>query len=116
MGRPAQKKAPTFGARLSNHRRRCGLSQEKFAELLDMTVKGVDYYERRAVNPNAEFVKKAAHVLGTTPDELLDFKEGKKVKPGPPPRMLTLVEDVLKLPKAKQKMAIQFLETLVKTG
>lgn len=116
MSRPAKKEAPVFGSNLANHRLRCGLSQKQLAEILGMTIKAIDYYERRATNPNAEFVTKAAHVLGTTPDVLLGYEDVKKQKPGPPPKMLTLMEQVLKLPKPKQKIAVQFLETLVKTG
>ena len=114
MPRHPVKKTPIFGKNLASARRKNGLTQPQLAEILGVSPKAIDYYERRAINPNMGFVKKAAAALGTTPDELIEYKN-RRQKPGPSPRILTLIENVLKLPKSKQKMAVQFLETMVKT-
>ena len=116
MPRYATNPTPVFGGNLAQHRLRCGLTQPQLADLLGISAKAVDYYERRATNPNAEFVTNAARVLGTTPDILLGYEDTKKQKPGPPPQILILMEKMLKLPKAKQKLAVQFLETLIQAG
>jgi transcriptional regulator with XRE-family HTH domain len=116
MPKLATKPTPVFGGNLAKHRRICGLTQRQLADMLKMSAKAVDYYERRAANPNADFVKKVALALGTSPDALLGYEDKKPHKPGPPPQILSLLENVMRLPKAKQRMAVQFLETLVKTG
>ncbi len=115
MPRHPSKPAPIFGKNMALYRKKCGLTQPQLAEMVNMTPKAIDYYERRAINPNAKFVQKVADVLGTTPNILLEYKNSKKVKPGPPPKILTLVEKALTLPKAKQNIAVQFLETLIKS-
>jgi DNA-binding XRE family transcriptional regulator len=57
--RPPTKEAPIFGQRLAALRRAKGLSQTQLAELLDITRKMIDYYERRAGNPSLDFIQRA---------------------------------------------------------
>ena len=114
MARPAMHEAPLFGQNLAKLRKEHGYSQEKFAGLVGLSIKTIDYYERRAENPNSAFVKKAAELLGATPDQLLGIESPKK-KPGPSPKLLKLFEELQKAPKSKQQFAVQFLETLLKT-
>jgi len=70
-GRPAKTEAPAFGKRLAELRKKAGLSQAEFAKKVGIKRPMVDYYERRSPNPTADFVIKAAAVLGCTTDELL---------------------------------------------
>jgi len=117
MSRPSHNPAPDFGAKMSTMRRKCGLTQAKLSELTGVSPKAIDYYERRAVNPNMEFCEETFFHFGVSIDEFLGVVSNrKKQKPGPMPQILNLAEEVLKLSKPKQKIAVQFLETLVKTG
>lgn len=116
-GRPAQKDAPPFGQRLSATRKARGLTQQQLAELLDMTVKGIDYYERRARNPSSEFVQRAADALGVAVTELLgENRRGPQRKRGPSPKLQRQLEEIHRLPKAKQRFVSELLDTVLKTG
>jgi len=59
-GRPPLKEAPPFGRRLRVARLAKGWSQAELAAHLDISLKMIDYYERRATNPSIEFVRRAA--------------------------------------------------------
>ena len=92
-GRPPTKKAPDFGQRLAVARRGRGLTQQQFADLLAMTVKAVDYYERRARNPSIEFVRRAADKLNISVVELLgENSVSVRQRPGPAPKLQRQIE------------------------
>jgi len=111
-GRPPTKEAPEFGRRLAAIRKERGLTQPQFAELLEMTPKGIDYYERRAKNPSFEFVQKASEALGLTPDELMGV-EAPKSKSGPSPKLQKQLEQIQQLPRSKQRVVSQLLEAFL---
>ncbi len=115
-GRPAQKKAPPFGARLAALRKQCGLSQSQFADKAGISREMVGYYERRTDNPESAFVVKAATVLGCTTDELLGVKSGKAKPVGRKSKLDRCVEEVKKLPKADRDYVVRFLEQVVGRG
>lgn len=112
-GRPAQKKAPAFGARLAALRKQCGLSQAQFAEKAEVSREMVGYYERRTDNPESAFVVKAASVLGCTTDELLGVQPGKAKKVGRKSKLDRYVEEAKKLPKADRDYVVRFLEQVL---
>jgi transcriptional regulator with XRE-family HTH domain len=113
-GRPPEKEAPPFGQRLAAVRKARGMTQQQLAELLDMTVKGVDYYERRARNPSSEFVQRAADALGVAVTELLgENGNGPRRKRGPSPKLQRQLEEIQRLPKGKQKFVSDFLDTVL---
>ena len=79
-------------------------------------MKGIDYYERRAKNPNSDFVQKVAKVLKVSVSELLG-DGGPKVRrrPGPAPRLKRQIEQIQHLPKSKQRFVSELLDTVLKT-
>lgn len=113
MSRPTKREAPIFGANLAKQRKICGLSQVKLAELLKISIKAVDYYERRAINPNADFVKLAAKTLATTPDVLLGYENSKRQKPGPISKLEKQIQEVQQLPKIEQQFVSKFLDKVI---
>src|SRR5579871_4239188 len=91
-GRPPTKPAPRFGAQLAALRKARGLTQQQLADQLELSLDMLTYYERRAKNPTAEFVARAAAILGVSTDELLGRPgPAKRSKPGPP----SLIEERL---------------------
>ena len=112
-GRPAKKKAPAFGARLSALRKQAGLSQTEFADKVGITRAMVDYYERRATNPSADFIVKAAAVLGCTTDEVLGVGGKTAGKAGRKSKLDRYVEQIKALPRAEQQYVVKFLEQVV---
>ena len=115
-GRPPTKTAPTFGQNLAAARRSRGLTQPQFAKMVGMTGKAIDYYERRAKNPNTEFVRKAAKALKVSVADLI----GEEVfpvrqRPGPAPKLKRQIEQIQTLPRTKQRFVSQLLDTVLKS-
>ena len=120
-GRPPLTPASPFGARLSALRKARGWTQPQLAEKLNITVAAMIYYERKAANPTAEFVSKAAALFGVSTDDLLGItskpKEKVMAKPGPLSRLEQLTQKLSLLPRQKQKVVVEMLEGfLQKTG
>lgn len=115
-GRPPINQAPIFGSHLAALRKTRGLTQPQLAEMLGISVDMLTYYERRAKNPAAEFVAKAAKVLNTSVDELLGHTVKAARKSGPPSRLQQLTEQLSALPRQKQKAVVEILEGYLKTA
>ena len=114
-GRPTDRKAPPFGERMATLRNALGLSQADFAAKIGSTREMVNYYERRAKNPTADFVQKAAKILGVSVDELLGFKPLSPRKPGPASKLQQKIERLRQLPEAKQKLVLDLLDTVLQS-
>jgi transcriptional regulator with XRE-family HTH domain len=72
------------------------------------------YYERRAQNPSADFVGKAAAALGVSADDLLGKpKATRRGKPGPPSVIEERLQAVRNLPREKQKVVLQLLDSFL---
>jgi transcriptional regulator with XRE-family HTH domain len=112
-GRPPTKAAPVFGAKLAELRKLRGLTQPQLAEALGVSLDMLNYYERRATNPGAEFVKKAAAFFGVSADELLGHSAQSRRKSGPPSALEQRLVAIRQLPREKQKLAIQMLDTIL---
>lgn len=113
-GRPPLKPAPAFGTNLAALRKARGLTQPQLAEALGITPEMLNYYERRATNPSADFIGKAAVFFAASADDLLALNTKASRKPGPPSQLTQLTERLAKLPRAKQKFVIEMLEGLLK--
>jgi len=113
-GRPAQRKAPAFGARLAELRKQSGLSQTQFAKKVGISREMVGYYERRTDNPESAFVVKAAIILGVSTDDLLGVPPAKAKKVGRKSKFDRYVEEIKKLPNSEQQYVVKFLEQVVK--
>jgi len=74
----------------------------------------LNYYERRAKNPSADFIAKASAFFGVTADELLALDNKTTRKPGPPSQFARLAERLDQLPRAKQKFVVEMLEGLLR--
>ena len=115
-GRPPINQAPPFGRNLAALRKARDWTQPQLAEQLGITLAALTYYERQARNPSAEFVAKAAKLLNVTVDELLDHAVKPTRKPGPPSQLEERLLAVRKLPREKQKLVLQFLDSFLQTS
>ena len=109
-GRKASQEAPFFGQRLVHFRTQAGMTQAELAEALGISRDLVGHYERRSQNPNLDFVIKVAGVFEVSVDELLGFKAD-STKSGPPPRVKKLTQRLTELPKTKQAVVLEMLES-----
>ena len=113
-GRPATKPAPTFGARLADLRKARGLTQLQLAQTLGVSSAMLAYYERKAQNPSAIFICRAAQILNVSLDELLDHDAKKARKSGPPSQLEQRIDAVRQLPRDRQKLLLQILDTFLR--
>ncbi len=72
------------------------------------------YYERRAKNPSAGFLKKAASVLNVSLDELLEHEAAGQKNSGPPSQFEQRLAAIRKLPRQRQKILIEILDTFLR--
>ncbi|MCC6751958.1 MAG: helix-turn-helix domain-containing protein [Deltaproteobacteria bacterium] len=116
-GRPPSGEAPPFGKALAALRKERGLTQEGMAELLGVSRKTVDYYERRAQNPSAEVIERVADKLGVGVAVLLGREEipkrTPKAHPGPVSALELRIEKLRKLPRAQQEVVVKMLDGLL---
>jgi len=112
-GRVPTKPAPAFGAQFAALRKARGLTQAQLAATLGMSVEMLTYYERRATNPSADFIAKAAAFFNVSADDLLAINGKAPRKPGPPSQLEQLAARAAKLPRSEQKAAIKMLEGLL---
>jgi len=109
-GRKPTQEAPLFGQRLVHFRQKTGMTQYELAEALGISRDLVGHYERRSQNPNLEFVIKVAKLFEVSVDEFLGFKTTPE-KSGPPPRVKKLTRRLVDLPKTKQGVVLEMLES-----
>lgn len=114
-GRRPVYEAPPFGQRLATLRKERGLSQEQFGKLVGKTRRAIDYYERRAKNPTAEFIEKAASALGVGVADLMgEATDGKaRKRPGPKSSLELQFERVQQLPKKQQHKIMEVVDALL---
>jgi transcriptional regulator with XRE-family HTH domain len=115
-GRPPTKEAPEFGKRLAFARKAKGLSQDSFAKMLDTTRGNIAYYERKAGNPTLDFIQRCSQVLNIPLSELTGSPEviKDKRKTGPPSMLEQRLEAIRHLPRSKQKLLLQVLDTFLR--
>jgi len=63
-----------LGERLKELRNRKGLSQEQLAEDSGLSLRTIQRIEKNETVPRGDTLKKLAIVLGTSPDEIIDWK------------------------------------------
>lgn len=110
------KPAPPFGERLAALRKERGWTQPQLAERLNVTVKMVTYLERQAKNPTAKTIEQIAQALGVPVNALLSSAKvpNGAHKPGPPSLLEQRISAVRRLPRAKQKVVLQFLDAFLR--
>jgi transcriptional regulator with XRE-family HTH domain len=116
-GRPPIKEAPEFGKRLAAARQAKGLSQAALAEKLGTTRVNIGYYEREASNPTLDFIQRCARVLEVPLSDLTGSAEPKtKHKTGPPSQIEQRLEAIRNLPRNKQKVVLQLLDSFLSSN
>lgn len=65
----------TLGKRISGHRKRLGLTQDRLAELLGITAQAVSKWENDQSCPDITMLPKLAEVFGISTDELLGLEK-----------------------------------------
>ncbi len=113
-GRPPLTEAPRFGQRLAALRKNRGLTQKQFAEAVGITIKMVDYYERRAANPSLEFLQQASQVLRVSVGELVgSLPDSARKHRGPASRLEQRIDQIRRLPQKDREFILSLIDTVL---
>lgn len=115
-GRPQLNEAPPFGSNLAVLRKARGWTQPQLAEQLGISLNALVHYERKATNPSADFIGKVAKLFNVSVDELLGHTVKAERKSGPPSQLEERLLAVRKLPREKQKVVLQLLDSFLQTN
>lgn len=103
-----------LGARLSTLRQTCGLTQAQVAERIGVSQQTVNSFERGRRRVPVSQLTPLAKLLGVSVEELIDDKAAAKAtKRGPASRLERQIEQIRRLPKAKQKFVSEMLESVI---
>jgi transcriptional regulator with XRE-family HTH domain len=114
-GRPAKRPRPPFGERLHALREAAGLSQQQLAERVGISQAAYAWWERRPVALRPDQIQKLATVLDVSADDLLGVQP-KRAKPGPKTKLQAQIEQIQRLPRAKQQTISEVLDMAVKSA
>ena len=103
-----------IGARLTELRLQANLSQKELAERIDVPVANIGFWERTNTPPSSKALPRLAEELGTTVEELLIGKNGKKRhRGGPSGRLRETFDHVAKLSRKQQQKILDVVDALV---
>ena len=103
------------GARLTELRTKAGLSQKRLAEIVDVPIANIGFWERTTTPPSSKILPKLAEALDSTVDYIL---QGKDTRPrrqtsGPTGRTKEVFEAVSSLPRRQQKKIVDVVDALI---
>jgi transcriptional regulator with XRE-family HTH domain len=104
-----------FGERLTALRKAQGLTQVQLAELLEVSQQAITAYESGQRRVPISTLPQLAEHLGVSLEDLIGMpaKRSAHGKRGPAPKLQQQLERVHALPKAKQRMVSEVLDSLL---
>jgi transcriptional regulator with XRE-family HTH domain len=103
-----------FGQRLAALRKERGLTQVQLADLLGASQQAVTAYENGTRRVPITTLPLLAHTLGTSIEELIGTPAPRgQSKRGPSPKIQQQLERVSQLPRARQRMVSEVLDSLL---
>lgn len=102
-----------FGQRLAALRKERGLTQVQLADLLGTSQQAVTAYENGTRRVPITTLPLLAQSLGTTIEELIGGEAKRSSKRGPAPKIQQQLERVSQLPRARQRMVSEVLDSLL---
>jgi transcriptional regulator with XRE-family HTH domain len=103
-----------FGERLAGLRKAKGLTQVQLAERLGVSQQAVTAYESGNRRVPISTLPALADVLGVSIEELIGAPPKRTAgKRGPPPKLQQQLEQIGRLPKAKQRAVVQVLDAVL---
>lgn len=105
----------TFGQRITDMRKARGLTQAQLGEMLGLDQTAVASYEIGRRRVPLSLLAPLAGALGVSVAELLEDEKAPG-KRGPAPKLQRQLEQVTRLPQAKQKFVSEFLDTVLQAA
>lgn len=102
----------TLGKRIAELRREQGLTQAELGELLGLTQQQVGHFEVGRRRVPVSLLPALARAVGASVEDLLgeDRKPGKR---GPSPKLQRHLERIRQLPRARQRLVLQVLDSML---
>ena len=103
-----EKEESTIGERIAKGRKKCGYTQEAFAELLNVTPQAVSKWENNASCPDIQLLPEVGKLLGISVDELLTGEKPKADEPKKEERAVdtSKLKFVIRVEKPEQKPVV----------
>ena len=104
-----------LGQRIAAIRKRCGLTQQQLAETLGISQQTLAHYEVGRLRVAVSMLAPIAAAVNATVAELLEEPAPAKgrTRRGPTPALQRQLEQVARLPRARQKMIHEMLDALI---
>jgi transcriptional regulator with XRE-family HTH domain len=110
MANDEQQFFKALGARIAQLRKEAGFSQQAMADALEIPQQTYANYEVARARPPVSLLPELAQLFGISVDELLGLHRAGAGKRGPTPQLQQKIEQLSRLPKAKQKFVLEMLE------
>lgn len=103
-----------LGRRIAERRKALGLTQVQLAETLGVAQQTMAHYEGGVSRIPVETLAQAAAALGVSVEEMIGTPTSRSAsKRGPAPKLQQQLERVHALPKAKQRLVSEVLDSLL---
>lgn len=103
----------SFGERLAQLRKAQGLTQVQLADLLAVSQQAVTAYESGQRRVPISTLPLLARTLNITIEELIGVPPKRTSKRGPAPKLQQQLEQLSRLPKDKQRLVSQVIESVL---
>src|SRR5438128_2548938 len=101
-----------FGARIAALRKEQGLTQQQLGELLEISQQQVASFEIGRRRVPLSLLPPLAHALAVAVEDLIGT-EPKRAKRGPAPKLQQQLEQLSRLPKAKQRFVSDVIDSVL---
>ncbi len=102
------------GARLTELRLKVNLSQKELAELVNVPIANIGFWERTNTPPSSKILPRLAEVLGASVEEVLTGNARQtRRNSGRSGRLKETFDDVSKLPRNRQKKILDVVDALL---
>lgn len=104
-----------LGQRIAEARKAQGITQVQLAEILGVSQQTIAHYEGGRLRLVASLIPSISNAIGTTVIELMGESTTQEIKSkrGPKSKLELQIEQIHKLPRAKQKFVSEMLETII---
>jgi transcriptional regulator with XRE-family HTH domain len=101
-----------LGRKVATLRKEQRLTQMQLAEILGISQQHMASFEKGIRKIPSSMLPTLAQVFGTSADELLGVRNGKR-KRGPAPKLQRQIEQIQQLPRTQQRFVMQMLDTVL---
>lgn len=103
-----------LGQRVAAFRKAQNLTQQKLAEILEISQQTMAHYEVGRLRVAVSMLPTLARILAVSVEDLVDVPvDNKKCKRGPASRLQRQIEQIGLLPKTKQRFVSEMLDTVL---